>query len=57
MISLQRHNLQVPALVPFTFHVIVCVEPPAHVTFVLGDVTWNGPEVLVTVTTTSVKAV
>ena len=40
-----------------TVHVIVWVEPPAHDTAVLGDVTWNGPEVLVTVTTISVNAV
>jgi hypothetical protein len=27
------------AVVLFTFHVIVCDEPPAHETFVFGDVT------------------
>jgi hypothetical protein len=46
-----------PPLVPFTFHVTVAEPPALHVTFVFGDVTWNGPAVLVTVTTTSVKAV
>jgi len=29
-------------VVPATFHIIVWVEPPAHDTFVLGDVTWRG---------------
>src|ERR1019366_4118707 len=38
-----------PALVPFTLHVTVAVPPALHVTFVLGAVTWNGPDVLVTV--------
>ena len=33
-----------------TSHVMVWVEPPAHETFVLGDVILNGPAVLVTVT-------
>jgi len=42
-------------VVPATFHIIVWVEPPAHVTFVLGDVTWKGPEVLLTVTVISVN--
>ncbi len=46
-----------PPFVPFTFHVTVAEPPAFHVTFVLGAVTWNGPAVLVTVTTTSVKAV
>ena len=43
------------AVVPATDHVIVLVEPPAQDTLVLGDVTWNGPEVLVTVTVISVN--
>jgi len=42
-------------VVPATFHLIVRVEPPAHVTFVLGDVTLKGPEVLLTVTVISVN--
>jgi hypothetical protein len=42
------------AVVLATFHVIVFVVPPVHVTAVLGDVTWNGPDVLVTVTVMSV---
>jgi hypothetical protein len=46
-----------PALVPFTFHVTVAALPELHVILLLGDVTWKGPAVLVTVTTTSVKAV
>jgi hypothetical protein len=46
-----------PAFVPFTFQVTVAELPAAHVTFVLGAVTWKGPAVLVTVTTTSVKEV
>jgi hypothetical protein len=50
-------QLTEPPLVPLTLHVTVAGLPPAHVTFVLGAVTWNGPAVLVTVTTTSVKAV
>ena len=45
------------AVVLFTLHVIFCAEPPANVTAVLGAVTANGPEVLLTVTTTSLKAV
>jgi hypothetical protein len=44
-------------VVPATFHVMVWEEPPIHVTFVLGDVTRNGPEVLLTVITMSVKLV
>ena len=43
------------AVVLFTLHVIFCDEPPAHVTAVFGAVTANGPEVLLTVTTTSVN--
>ena len=42
-------------VVPATSHIIVWVEQPAHDTFVLGDVTWKGPEVLVTVTVISVN--
>ena len=42
-------------VVPATSHVIVWVEPPAHDTLVLGDVTWKGPEVLLTVTVISVN--
>ncbi len=38
------------AVVFATFHVTVCVELPAHETFVFGAVTENGPEVLLTVT-------
>ena len=45
------------AVVLFTLQVIVCAEPPAHVTAVFGDVTAKGPEVLLTVTTASAKAV
>ena len=45
------------AVVLATDQVIVCVELPAHDTAVLGDVTANGPEVLLTVTTISVKLV
>jgi hypothetical protein len=45
------------AVVLATFHVIVCDELPAHDTAVLGDVTENGPDVLVTVTTISAKLV
>jgi hypothetical protein len=44
-------------VVPATFHVTVCREPPLHDTPVLGDVTWKGPEVLVTVTVISVNCV
>lgn len=44
-------------VVPATFHAIVCREPPLHDTLVLGDVTWKGPEVLVTVTVMSVNCV
>jgi hypothetical protein len=40
-----------------TSQVIVCVEPPAHDTLVLGDVTLNGPAVLVTVTVMLVNCV
>ena len=42
-------------VVPATSHIIVWVEQPAHVTFVLGDVTWKGPEVLLTETVISVN--
>ena len=45
------------AVVLFTLHVIFCEDPPAHVTAVFGAVTANGPEVLLTVTTTSVNCV
>ena len=45
------------AVVLATAHVTVCDEPPSHETFVFGIVTWKGPEVLVTVTAISVKAV
>ena len=43
------------AVVPATSHIIVWVEPPSQVTFVLGDVTLKGPEVLLTVTVISVN--
>lgn len=43
------------SVVLMTFQVIVWDEPPAHDTFVLGDVTLNGPAVLVTVTVMSVN--
>ena len=46
-----------PPLVLFTDQLTVAGLPPFHVTFVLGAVTWKGPAVFVTVTTTSVKAV
>src|ERR1051325_5881378 len=36
--------------VPATFHVTVCVELPVQLTNVFGDVTVNGPEVVVTFT-------
>ena len=45
------------AVVFATFHVTVCDEPPAHETFVLGDVTVKGPEVLLTVTIISSNCV
>ena len=45
------------AVVLFTLQVMVCAEPPAHVTAVFGAVTAKGPDVLLTVTTASVKAV
>ena len=45
------------AVVLATFQVMFWVEPPAHVTLLLGAVTTNGPDVLLTVTTASVKAV
>ena len=45
------------AVVLFTLQVIVCAEPPAHVTAVFGAETAKGPEVLLTVTTASAKAV
>ena len=45
------------AVVLATFQVTVAVEPALHVIFVFGDVTTNGPDVLVTVTTASVKPV
>lgn len=40
-----------------TFQVMVCADEAGHDTFVFGCVTWNGPEVFVTVTTMSVNAV
>ena len=43
------------AVVPFTVHVMVCEEPPAHDTAVLGAVTAKGPAVPFTVTTMSVN--
>ena len=46
-----------PALVPLTLQVTVAVPPAGQVTLVFGAVTWNGPAVFVTVTTTSEKAV
>ena len=46
-----------PAFVPFTLQVTVAVLPAFQVTAVFGAVTAKGPEVLVTVTTASVKAV
>jgi hypothetical protein len=36
---------------------MVWVDPLGHDTFVLGDVTWNGPEVALTLTDMSVYAV
>src|SRR5204862_2263660 len=45
------------AVVFATFHVMVCEEPPAQLTAVLGAVIVNGPEVLLTVTTISVNCV
>src|SRR5207248_5122601 len=40
------------ALVVFaTFHVTVCIEPPAYVTLVFGEVIANGPLLPSTVTT------
>ena len=45
------------AVVLATFHVTVCAEPPAQLTAVLGAVTVNGPEVLLTVTTMLVNCV
>ena len=53
--SLTAAQLTGTPVVPATFHIIVWVEPPAHDTFVLGDVTWNGPAVLLTVTIISVN--
>jgi hypothetical protein len=50
-------QLTEPVLVLFTFQVTVAVPPDGQVILVLGDDTVNGPAVLVTVTTTSVKAV
>mgnify|MGYP001174163872 CR=1 FL=1 len=40
-----------------TFQVMVWADDAGHDKFVLGCVTWNGPEVFVTVTTMSVNAV
>ena len=45
------------AVVLFTLQVTVAFPPALHVIFVFGDVTANGPEVLVTVTTASVNPV
>ena len=45
------------AVVPATFHVIVCDELPGHDTAVLGEVTEKGPDELVTVTVISAKLV
>ena len=45
------------AVVLATFHVTVCAEPLAQLTAVLGEVTVNGPEVLLKVITTSVRCV
>lgn len=45
------------AVVFATSHVIVCDDPPAYVTFVLGAVTLNGPAVLLTFTTVSANCV
>ena len=45
------------AVVLATFQVTVCDELPAHDTAVLGAVTENGPDVLVTVTVMSAKLV
>ena len=45
------------AVVLATFHVMVCEEPPAQLTAVLGAVMINGPDVLLTVTTISVNCV
>ena len=42
-------------VVPATSHIIVSLEPPAHDTYVLGDVTWKGTEVFLTVTVISVN--
>ena len=41
------------AVVFATLQVMFCVDPPAQETAVLGAVTANGPEALLTVTTTS----
>lgn len=46
-----------PAFVPFTLQVTVALVPASQVSAVFGEVTANGPEVLVTVTTASVNAV
>ena len=46
-----------PALVPFTLQVTVAVPPALQLIAVFGEVTANGPEVFVTVTTASVNAV
>ena len=43
------------AVVLATAHVMVCVEPPAQETAVLGAVTENGPDAALTVTTISVN--
>ena len=45
------------AVVLATDHVIVCDEPPAQDTAVLGTVTAKGPDAALTVTTISVKLV
>ena len=45
------------AVVPLKLQVMVCVDPPAQLTAVLGAETANGPAVPLTVTTISVNAV
>lgn len=44
-----------PVFVLLTSQVMVWVDPPTQDTLVLGDETWNGPDVLVTVTVISVN--
>lgn len=45
------------AVVLFTLHVMACDELPAHETAVFGELTANGPDVLLTETTISVNCV